>query len=248
MPNLAVLSDIHMEFHPDCGEEFAKSLDPTGVDVLVLAGDISEGPQIPRALGYICKQFKDSAVLYVHGNHEFYNNWRDEVIRFTLKAIDENPNLIWLDNSCINLNGQKFVGTPLWFRDQGDRRKDFEFSDFFNIHGYDLWVYNQNSKALNLLDAHLEEGDILITHHLPSKQCVDEEYRGSDNSYFVCDVEDIILERKPKLVIFGHTHTSVDKMICDTRVVCNPYGYQKGSRHSIGDLNPQWNSRKIIEF
>src|SRR5450631_3269273 len=38
---LQIMSDLHLEMHADRGAEFIRSLDPTGVDVLVLAGDIT---------------------------------------------------------------------------------------------------------------------------------------------------------------------------------------------------------------
>ena len=38
---LQIMSDLHLEMHADRGAEFIRELDPTGVDVLVLAGDIT---------------------------------------------------------------------------------------------------------------------------------------------------------------------------------------------------------------
>ena len=38
---IQVISDVHFEFHSDGGWDFVRSLNPEGVDVLVIAGDIS---------------------------------------------------------------------------------------------------------------------------------------------------------------------------------------------------------------
>jgi len=38
---LQIMSDLHLEMHADRGVEFIRHLDPTGVEVLVLAGDIT---------------------------------------------------------------------------------------------------------------------------------------------------------------------------------------------------------------
>ena len=38
---LQIMSDLHFEMHADGGAELIRELDPTGVDVLVLAGDIT---------------------------------------------------------------------------------------------------------------------------------------------------------------------------------------------------------------
>ena len=37
---LQVISDIHIEFHKDNGRSILDLLDPTGIDALMLAGDI----------------------------------------------------------------------------------------------------------------------------------------------------------------------------------------------------------------
>jgi hypothetical protein len=38
---LQIMSDLHFEMHADGGAELIREVDPTGVDVLVLAGDIT---------------------------------------------------------------------------------------------------------------------------------------------------------------------------------------------------------------
>jgi hypothetical protein len=42
---------------------------------------------------------------FVHGNHEFYGSDRNFVVAITKQAQAENPNLVWLDNSGIQLSG-----------------------------------------------------------------------------------------------------------------------------------------------
>ena len=70
MPRLLLLSDLHFEFHKDAGESFVASLAPTGIDVLVLAGDIAVGAGIGPALDLMCARFRASTVVYVHGMGE----------------------------------------------------------------------------------------------------------------------------------------------------------------------------------
>ena len=68
-----LLSDLHLEFHRDGGKAFLKSLDPSGVDVLVLAGDVDVAAGgLLQSLTSICRLYRDSSVVYVAGNHEFY--------------------------------------------------------------------------------------------------------------------------------------------------------------------------------
>ena len=112
---LQLLSDLHFEFHRDGGRSFVESLDPSGVDVLVLAGDIDVADGIPPALALLCRRFRDASVVYVHGNHEFYNTNRSSVLDLTRQAQAESTNLVWLDSSGTELLGFNFLGAPLWF-------------------------------------------------------------------------------------------------------------------------------------
>jgi predicted phosphodiesterase len=240
---LQVLSDVHIEFHEDAGRSFVDSLDPSGVDVLVLAGDIAVGPGVSPALGLFCERFRESTVIYVHGNHEHYGSRRDEVIAFTKQAAERHQNLVWLDADVIEVDGRRFIGGPLWFR--RTREADAyqaSLADFSEIPGYGAWVYRENARMLELLDSELSPGDIVVTHHLPSFRSVAPRYSGSPlNAYFVCDIEDLIRERQPSLWIHGHTHASVDAKLGATRLLCNPFGY------AGWELNPAFVDRMIVE-
>jgi len=107
------LSDIHVEFHADGGESFVDSLDPTGIDVLVLAGDIAVGKGIGPALDRFCTRYRDARVLYVHGNHEFYGCLREDVVAMTREACARHSDLEWLDGNVAEIRAQRFLGAPL---------------------------------------------------------------------------------------------------------------------------------------
>src|SRR5262245_11015037 len=91
---IQLLSDVHVEFHRDDGRAFVESLDPTDVDVLVLAGDIAVGEGIPGTLSRFCRRYCNSSVVYVHGNHEFYGSDRRSVYALTQRAERQNENLV----------------------------------------------------------------------------------------------------------------------------------------------------------
>lgn len=112
---IQLLSDLHFEFHRDSGRSFVESLDPDGVDVLVLAGDISVGEDLPGALDLLCRRFHGSAVIYVHGNHEFYGSRLESVRQLTRQAASSNRNLSWLDKCGVEVGRTWFWGAPLWF-------------------------------------------------------------------------------------------------------------------------------------
>lgn len=223
------LSDVHFEFHADDGLSFVYSLDPTGVDVLVIAGDLAIGGGVGPALDLLCAHYASARVLYVHGNHEFYGSNRDRVIAETRAAVRRNANLIWLDNDVVALEGRRFLGTPLWFREAEDAKYlERGMNDFVQIEGFADWVYRENALALDFLERELGVDDIVVTHHLPASACVAPRWKGHPlNPFFLCDVEPLVRARRPATWIHGHTHDSIDVRIGETRVVANPFGYAR---------------------
>ena len=240
---IQILSDLHFEFHGDNGRSFVETLDPAGVDVLVLAGDISVGDDLPEALGLLCRRFHDATVIYVHGNHEFYRSDLEGVRQLTRQACGENRNLSWLDKSGVGVGGSWFWGAPLWFpHTVTDPSLMRMIRDFAVIEDFESWVYRENLEADGFLLDNVRPGDIVVTHHLPSHLCVSPRFRSSAlNPFFVSDMTSLIQERRPRLWIHGHTHDSRDIRIGESRVICNPLGY---ARH---DENRSFNDRFIIE-
>lgn len=229
MLRLQIVSDIHLEFHRDHGISFMESLDPSGVDVLVLAGDITVLRDFYWAqdtLSEFCALYKD--VVYVQGNHEYYGT--------SIGTADQHLNAIELGLNNLHvlrdgqpkiIAGQRFIGGTLWFgRDKNNRIYGQQMNDFHIIEGFDPWVYEQNDAILAGLQTHLQADDIVVTHHLPSQLSVHPKFKMSSlNRFFVCPQDQLILARKPKMWIHGHSHTPVDYLIGPTRVYANPLGY-----------------------
>jgi len=241
---IQLLSDVHLEFHPDHGRDFVQRLEPEGVDVLVLAGDIAVGPGIVEAVGMFCDRYRGAQVVYVHGNHEFYGAPREAVVAWTRDAMRAHANLRWLDAGVAEIRGRRFLGGTLWFR-PGEFSKTLErgLTDFSAIPELKSWVYEENARMLELLRTELRPGDIVVTHHLPTTRSVTPRFTGSPlNVFFVCDVESLILERGPALWMHGHTHSSVSQALGATRVLCNPFGYVGWGR------NPSFSERLLVEM
>ncbi|HMJ16392.1 MAG TPA: metallophosphoesterase [Polyangiaceae bacterium] len=240
---LQLLSDVHLEFHRDAGRSFVDSLDPSGVDVLVLAGDIAVGAGIVSALSLFCERYPEARVVYVHGNHEFYGADRASVLGWTQDALEANANLTFLDSDVKVILGRRFLGGPLWFRDDPSSAKyKRAVADFGQITAFESWVYAENARLVALFEKELREGDIVVTHHLPSRHSIAPEFAQSPlNAFFVCDVEPLMLERSPALWLHGHTHASVDCRVGATRIVCNPFGYAQF------ELNPDFSERCVLD-
>ena len=231
---LLILSDLHFEFHRDGGLSFVESLPKTDeVDVCILAGDIAVGRGIPGALGLFCDRYRH--VLFTHGNHEYYSTDRESALGWTWDAVEHFDNLTWLHTQkelrgagAVEIEGQRFIGSTLWFKEA--KRKDLKshMTDFRVIEGFEEWVYDENAETRAYLELELAPGDVVVTHHIPTYKSVHALFEGEPlNAYFVCDMEPLIQRVQPKLWVHGHTHFSFDYCIGKTRVVCNPFGYAR---------------------
>jgi Icc-related predicted phosphoesterase len=225
---LQIVSDLHLEFHRDRGKAFLASMDPEGVDVLVVAGDLCGGPMLRDVLTNLCSRFPQ--VVYVLGNHEYYHSSPEEV-HGTMGALCATlPNLTWLNNQVAEVAGLRFAGGTLWFprpQTHAVNQARFDINDFRLIDGgFEQWVYEENKACVALLQAAAKDVDVVVTHHIPTGSGTAPEYRGSLlNHYFVHDLGRLIEEAQPSLWICGHTHHRFWTFIHDTTLVCNPFGY-----------------------
>jgi predicted phosphodiesterase len=227
---LQIMSDLHLEMHADDGAGFLAELDPTDVDVLVLAGDIASARDYDALAGTfapLARKYRH--VLYVPGNHEYYKTSPAEATRNLDRLTQELPSVVVPENRVAVIEGQRFVAGTMWFRNDPAAAKLRGFlSDFVAIRGFEPWVYDQNAAFERVLEAELAPGDVVLTHHLPAPGSIWPRFVGSPlNAFFLCDMTSHIEARRPKLWIHGHTHTRCDYQLGDTRVVANPLGYPK---------------------
>jgi predicted phosphohydrolase len=221
---IQILSDLHLEFFDFGKERFIKSLIPEeDVDVLVLAGDISTKSSITNDLKFICDNWKN--VVFVAGNHEYYHSSFNEMNDILDNLNISNLNI--LDNDFIDIEGQRFIGSTLWFHDGPKNQSQSHFlNDFRCIKDFQDEVYEKNLKTLEFFKEQVNTQDIVVSHHLPLEESVADQYKNDwFNCFFLCDMSELISNKKPKLWIHGHTHGSFDYNKGKTRVICNPYGY-----------------------
>lgn len=246
MPSVQLASDLHLEFYPDKGKGFVEGMNTDGVDILVLAGDITTEATLGETLVWFCRRFPE--VVYLTGNHEYYGS-RRETVQAVINAVAAKfPNLHWLEDSFVELQGVRFIGSTLWFRDHPDglnARFSGCIHDFNYIQGFRSWVYQVNARSRAFLEANVRPTDFVVTHHIPHTLGVlpkwrSEEYRDL-NRFFECDMSGLIARIGPQVWAFGHTHDSCDKQIGPTRLLCNPFGYY------LREQNPHYNPRLIIE-
>lgn len=114
---LLIYSDLHLE-------NYSFTPPPAAVkqaDVVVLAGDIKEGGGLVSAR----KMFPKKDIVYVAGNHEFYDaHWGRALSGMRRQAKD--LGIHFLENDAVTLGGIRFLGCTLWtdFQFFGPRLED----------------------------------------------------------------------------------------------------------------------------
>lgn len=249
---LQIASDLHLDFYtPGPIEDFQKNfrrvfgrefMNIGNVDVLVLAGDFGPLPLFKRLMEEVSVFYPQ--VVFVLGNHDFWNHSFKETSDAIDDAIDELNNVHWLNNDFVSFDNQRFYGGTMWFPRTENVHEILQkrhFPDFRLIKNFEADVYIDNLNFENGLKK-IDEGTIVISHHLPLNQSIDPKFVGNSmNCFFLNDCSELISEKEPKIWIHGHTHSSNDyTWQKKTRVVCNPFGYP---RENARCFTPQ----KIIE-
>ena len=235
---IQLLSDLHIE-----GCDYTIKLHPTA-DVLVLAGDICNFANIKKYKALI----KDITIpiIAIPGNHEFYVTNRidyESLLRSDMVNIYKNAlsrsNVHFLDNEFVMINGVKFVGSTLWsnlefvdsmYTPTRDFLYDFisrNISDFHVIPHFSVQQLLASNLASTQFIKENKNGSIVVSHFAPSIGSLHARFKNQLlNSYFINDFDSSMFDGC-KLWMHGHTHDSFDYMKDDTRIVCNPKGYQK---------------------
>lgn len=237
---LHVLSDLHLEFsdrHPPWHPP------ATGADVVILAGDIDNGT---RAIDWAERAFPDQPVVYVPGNHEYYETEIGRANAALLERSRMSANVRVLLNDTFELRGVRFLGTTLWtdFELFGTERRanamaeslryvtDFRLVDYGDRRLTPEDTVDLHREALRFLGQRLEEPHdgptVVVTHHGPHPLSVHPRWAETLSSgAFVSDLTWLL--GRPSLWVHGHTHDGFDYEVAGTRVVANPMGYRKSN-------------------
>ena len=223
---IQLLSDLHLDCTPDKGAEFLFSLDPTDVEVLSIAGDLSEirNEAYEKILRSLCNKYPH--VVYTPGNHEWWNALQaDNLKKLDLMAA-KFPNLHILMNRAVEIDGQRFVGTTLWFEPTAEARvRAKKWVDFRAIPD-PTWIWQNITDSYNFLVKEVKNGDFVLTHHVPLGRGMDERFVGNyNNCFYLHNMYEVFNSRTAAIWHFGHTHSAKDMMAGGTRLICNPRGY-----------------------
>jgi len=257
------MSDLHLEFTQGKFDFMVESPDDSET-VLILAGDIGIAV-LPNTyidfIKYCCERYRE--VIMIMGNHEHYKG----NISLTYHTIDfetcQIENFSLLENETIVIDRTLFVCCTLWTNmnnndpicilDAGSYMNDYREigkgtshvkmrlipQDTINIHNESKqMIFDELSK--------FEGNKVVVTHHCPSFQSIHDRLKTNKlNGAYATELSNDILTASPNLWIHGHSHTSQDYMIGDTRIVSNPRGYVT---YDPCDLNSEFDPNLIIEI
>lgn len=252
---LHILSDLHNEF-----AIYKPHSASNDADVIILAGDIWKGA---AGIAWAREQWPDKQIIYVAGNHEFYNLDRKLIIEECRQAASE-TGVHFLDNDEVIIDGVRFLGCTLWidFKLFGEGMQDVAMAEGMNaLNDFRLIREGQErfnalhaialcQESVDWLSAKLKERHdgktVVVTHHLPSKRSCAPRFMQPGNFLSACFASNLDhLFGMPELWIHGHTHDSFDYEADGTRVVCNPRGY---ARYERDVENADFDPNLIIEI
>jgi len=234
---LRILSDLHLEHFYE-----GRGLPDVPADVVILAGDIHSGSQ---GLAWAAAQFRDVPVIYVPGNHEYYGHSMPQ-LRKALQAEARQLGIYLLDNTHVDIDGIRFLGTTLWtdfalysasyeHDPAATHEKALSFMpDFRIIEQPEDAIFTPEAsqqlhhEAVRWLEAELAAPfsgpKVIVSHHAPLADCIPSRYTGDALSpAFASDLSRLM--GKAALWAHGHVHEAVDIKCSGTRIVANPGGY-----------------------
>jgi predicted phosphodiesterase len=202
--------------------------------------------------------FQFPHVVYVAGNHEFYHGKFFAGIDYLREECAKYPNIYFLECDTKVIDDVTFMGATLWTdMNKGDpltmhaiegMMNDFRIirndkREFARMSARD--VVTRHARTLQYFRSVLAEQHdrkfVVVGHHSPSFQSVHETYKNEYlmNGGYHSDLSEFIMDHPQiKLWTHGHTHHPFDYVIGETRVVCNPRGYESDGYSEDSGWNP----------
>lgn len=253
---IRLLSDLHLEFR-FYEPEF---LSTDKESVLVLAGDIGTGRDDIAAffIHEVADHFPH--IIFVLGNHDYYYGniqVRKQEIEKQLAELNVTNVQVVDEPELIEIDGYKFACGTFWtdFNENHDNTHDVVGRGLYDFrlvgNGSEVFTtrdaYDIHKRTLEKFSEWVDEGAIVVTHHMPSELCVAEKFSGWENyalnGGFRSHLDEFIMEKKPRYWLHGHGHNKVDVVLGKTRIVCNPRGYPVGF---MGTENIEFNDVLLL--
>jgi len=264
--NIRIVSDLHLE--SKLNFDVLPKIDGEENMTLVLAGDIIPAYIINAAKRFFvdaCERHKN--VVYIPGNHEYYHNNisdADNHIREYFESETAFSNLHFVNKEKIVIDDVTFLCCALWTDCDGENplRMQFDKNELNDYHYIfqgpvddekklsavtTVAIHKDHLKFLedNLVNCNREK-TVVVTHHAPSPCSTPRQFINDKmNGFFNSNLNEFICDHQPKLWIHGHVHDSFAYDIGDTKIICNPMGYNRSTYNS--PQNPHWNPDLVID-
>ena len=237
-----LISDLHVETW--------NSFDWTGQATspyCVVAGDVARDRQLLLDALTHLGQCYPGGVFYVDGNEE-HKDYLDDLgasDRDLAKDIDAIPNVVYMQDNVVIVNGVAILGTNAWWTYDFDPAIDVDASiqyiqDHFGIDSSSATnimgvAYNDAAYMINSvhkLQTHQEVGAIVIVSHtVPAPWVIRHDpdlvgtwrFNGMGNSHITRAIDEDT-EDKIKMWCFGHYHRPVNQQLGGIEYISNPRG------------------------
>lgn len=284
---IKLVSDLHLEFSD------INIQNDNNYDVLILGGDIMiaqdlhDHPELANTADQAAiangtglgrnqmkaQRFRDffkrcsfqfPHVIYIMGNHEFYNGKFYAGIDYMRNECAKYPNIYMLEQDTKIIDDVVFVGGTLWTnmnkRDPLTMHAIEGMMNDFRIIRNDHRSYAamsaqdvaiRHDRTLGyiklMVQEHKDKKCVVVGHHSPSFKSAHPMYAHETlmNGGYHSDLSEFILDH-PQIVLWthGHTHHPFDYVIGKTRIVCNPRGYENDGYSE----NSGWNPNILLEI
>jgi len=249
--DIMIAQDLHDHPEPNSTSDRAAIANGTGL------GRRQERAQRFRDFLKRCS-FQFPHVIYIMGNHEFYHGKFFDGIEYMREEVAKYHNIYMLENDTKVIDDIVFIGATLWTdMNKGDpltmhaiegMMNDFRIirndkRSYATMSARD--VVSRHARTLKYFELVLNENKdkkcVVVGHHSPSFKSAHPMYANDTlmNGGYHSELSEFILDH-PQIVLWthGHTHHPFDYMIGETRVVCNPRGYENEGYSEDSGWNP----------
>ena len=229
-------SDLHLEFGG--GFQRPSKID---ADVMILAGDIITFRDYTPLHHFLADWEKP--VLFVAGNHEYYTNtpMAAEDSKFRAWLSDKHPNVTFLQDEAITIDGVHFFGGTMW-TDFNQCNEKAMLEAMASINDYRLIKQRESIALTPSMTVKLHEAfvgkisqwfersligpKVVISHHAPVVN-PNTKYGNSPlmPAFNSLDMLALIDKYQPALWVYGHTHECDNHNRGKTEIISNQLGY-----------------------
>lgn len=235
-----IISDIHLEYY-DTLPQLNYFFDVAAPN-LILAGDICyyKHHNFLTFFEKINQLYEN--IFFIPGNHDYYaHNEIPEIgfeqIDFTIKEnLSHLKNIHFIQNNMIEYDNTIILGNTLWFESNKtieDPRVKLLTNPYYIKFAHKFMPSFDSIKKTNnihynwlkniLKTINTNKHIIVITHYLPSVNCIHKKYKNNElNDLYFTNCEDIM--KYADIWISGHTHDPFTGNINGCPIFVNPRG------------------------